>query len=1146
MPVNLTNSTDLIANSISLVDGNQVVDIKDQFLSKADGANIVGLAPEDLNTIEAVANALNNDPNYFANTQAQLALKANISETHSRTYLDGLHNSYELSIASKANSSDVYTKTEADDLLDTKVDAVTFATNSVAVTTALNTKAPKDTATFTGTTTLSGDLRVVEPNTTITTRKIQAPPSNNLELGGIVSVGTNLNAPSATFANTLAVNNIDVETAINAKANQATTYTKTETDTLLGAKASTTFVTTELDKKANQSTTYTKTETDTLLDNKANSTDVTLQLATKADQATTYTKTETDNLLITKANQVTTYTKTEVDTKFTDIINSAPDALNTLSELADALANDSNYATTIANQLATKANSTDVTTALATKEDVLIAGSPANGFPILTDKRVRGLVANAPLTLVNDGSTSLTINADVYSKAEVDNALTNVVSKSLSGSDTIIPLNDKFRFVSSNGAVKLQRYDNDGTLMTDAWIDVCGFNFDTNNNASSLTVRAIESDTNQVNINDNVIVGGNFSASGASSYFPGNVTVDGLLTIAGTVSGITKDTVGLGNVDNTSDANKPISTDTQTALDAKASALYVNTELGKKADKTTTYTKTETDTLLGNKANSTDVTLQLATKADTTSTYTRTEIDNKVASRQEPLVIFTPSGGSALIDGIAVKGMKVTEPMTLTDASNTLTFGVDLSSKMGVFTADAPLLFKSSNPSLPPRLAIDSYGDLTVANITATNMTANALATPSITSVGTAETDAVSIRNSSNTLIAQFANNNTTVLNGKTYIIDNLYASGDLTTVRALTADSITTGSLTVTNPTTQETLDVGGEIDTVKQEQSSILQNILQLTPTGTLVSFALGQSISTGTANEKIRLPIAKSTTAVSDGTDDIYTADLKAPFAIQRSSDSTLIADFQDNETNISGTLNSTSINCGQITATTYMETPKINIPGANATDAVTILNTLGSIVAKFQNDYNVLLNGPTNVLGDLSTSGELYSSGPATMNQNLTVGGDLTVGILKSPGTSGVKVQTSSGSDVMKIWDNGTTYVYNDMIVNGNLTVNGSSNISGGSNNQFWIAARINVAGTVELEKGQRNIISCVKGSGDMKYTITYPTHPDGENAIVLISSTEYTTAHRFQSANSIVVYLRNLADSGASPNGSGDFNIAIFA
>jgi len=42
-------------------------------------------------------------------------------------------------------------------------------------------------------------------------------------------------------------------------------------------------------------------------------------------------------------------------------------------------------------------------------------------------------------------------------------------------------------------------------------------------------------------------------------------------TFTGTVSGVTKAHVGLGNVDNTTDAAKPISTATQTALDAKAS-----------------------------------------------------------------------------------------------------------------------------------------------------------------------------------------------------------------------------------------------------------------------------------------------------------------------------------------------------------------------------------------------------------------------------------------------------------------------------------------------------------------------------------------------------------------------------------------------
>ena len=51
-------------------------------------------------------------------------------------------------------------------------------------------------------------------------------------------------------------------------------------------------------------------------------------------------------------------------------------------------------------------------------------------------------------------------------------------------------------------------------------------------------------------------------------------------TCTGLVHGITKSMVGLGNVDNTTDANKPISTAMQGALDLKA-------------DKATTYTKTD-------------------------------------------------------------------------------------------------------------------------------------------------------------------------------------------------------------------------------------------------------------------------------------------------------------------------------------------------------------------------------------------------------------------------------------------------------------------------------------------------------------------------------------------------------------------------
>ena len=73
---------------------------------------------------------------------------------------------------------------------------------------------------------------------------------------------------------------------------------------------------------------------------------------------------------------------------------------------------------------------------------------------------------------------------------------------------------------------------------------------------------------------------------------------------------VTKDQVGLGNVDNTSDVNKPISTLTQEALDLKADKIYVEEELNLKADQS--YVESE----LNLKANSVEVEDSLSLKLD--------------------------------------------------------------------------------------------------------------------------------------------------------------------------------------------------------------------------------------------------------------------------------------------------------------------------------------------------------------------------------------------------------------------------------------------------------------------------------------------------------------------------------------------------
>ena len=60
-------------------------------------------------------------------------------------------------------------------------------------------------------------------------------------------------------------------------------------------------------------------------------------------------------LLDSKADKSNTYTKGDVDTNISNLIGAAPEVLSTLKELAAALSNDANYATTVQNQFAAKA-----------------------------------------------------------------------------------------------------------------------------------------------------------------------------------------------------------------------------------------------------------------------------------------------------------------------------------------------------------------------------------------------------------------------------------------------------------------------------------------------------------------------------------------------------------------------------------------------------------------------------------------------------------------------------------------------------------------------------------------------------------------------------------------------------------------------
>jgi hypothetical protein len=129
------------------------------------------------------------------------------------------------------------------------------------------------------------------------------------------------------------------------------------------------------------------------------------------------------------------------------------------------------------------------------------------------------------------------------------------------------------------------------------------------------------------------------SAAGISTYVhpaysPINATLPGPTVPAtfktdaiGSVTEFTtremnKADIGLGNVDNTSDADKPISDAAQDALDDKADSAYVDEVLDSKAD--ITYVDAE----LAEKADITYVNAELAKKADVT--YVNSELAKKV------------------------------------------------------------------------------------------------------------------------------------------------------------------------------------------------------------------------------------------------------------------------------------------------------------------------------------------------------------------------------------------------------------------------------------------------------------------------------------------------------------------------------------
>ena len=111
-------------------------------------------------------------------------------------------------------------------------------------------------------------------------------------------------------------------------------------------------------------------------------------------------------------------TETYVNTKVAGIVNSAPEILDTLQELASALGNDPNFATTMATEIGKKANSADLATVAKT-----------GSYSDLKNKPTIPSVGNGTLTIQKNGTSAGTFTANATTNKTINITVPTKVSE---------------------------------------------------------------------------------------------------------------------------------------------------------------------------------------------------------------------------------------------------------------------------------------------------------------------------------------------------------------------------------------------------------------------------------------------------------------------------------------------------------------------------------------------------------------------------------------------------------------------------------------------------------------------------------------------------------------------------------------------
>lgn len=317
-----------------------------------------------------------------------------------------------------------------------------------------------------------------------------------------------------------------------------------------------------------------RTNADIALENQINANDVDIA-AIQAEQitqnnditsltATASTALQPGDNLSELVNDSNFQTESQVDSKIANVIDSAPGALDTLNELAEALGDDANYAATVANQQAIQDVAIGLNTAKVSADGSVTSHSDvsdAGSGQIITAAERAAIGTNT----ANISANTTNINTNT---TDIGTNTTNITNNTAA-----IALNTAK--VSADGSVTSHSDVTDagsGAIITTTERNVIT-NFATN--VLSTVLAGLSTTTNAAITATDTVLGAlgklqaqinNIASNAVQNH--SELTLDDGTNPHGT----TKADVGLGNVDNTSDLDKSISTATQAALDLKYDA----------------------------------------------------------------------------------------------------------------------------------------------------------------------------------------------------------------------------------------------------------------------------------------------------------------------------------------------------------------------------------------------------------------------------------------------------------------------------------------------------------------------------------------------------------------------------------------------